>query len=83
MPAIGSWGDWTRDGLLLSYGPNTAEIMGRVAVYVDKILKGARPADIPVERPARFELLVNVRTARAISLAIPASLLARADEVIE
>jgi putative tryptophan/tyrosine transport system substrate-binding protein len=83
MPAIGSWGDWTRDGLLLSYGPNTAHIMGRVAVYVDKILKGARPADIPIERPARFELVVNLRTAKALSLALPASLLARADEVIE
>jgi putative ABC transport system substrate-binding protein len=83
IPTIGSWGDWARDGLLLSYGPNTVEIMRRVAVYVDKILKGGRPADIPIERPARFELVVNLRTAKASSLPIPPTLLARADEVIE
>jgi putative ABC transport system substrate-binding protein len=83
IPTIGSWGDWARDGLLLSYGPNTVEIMRRVAVYVDKILKGGRPADIPFERPARFELVVNLRTAKASNLAIPSTLLARADEVIE
>ena len=83
IPTIGSWGDWARDGLLLSYGPNTVEVMRRVAVYVDKILKGARPADIPIERPARFELVINLRTAKAIRLAIPPTLLARADEVIE
>jgi putative ABC transport system substrate-binding protein len=83
IPTIGSWGDWARDGLLLSYGPNTVEIMRRVAVYVDKILKGGRPADIPFERPARFELVVNLRTAKASNLAIPPTLLARADEVIE
>jgi len=83
IPTIGSWGDWARDGLLLSYGPNTVEIMRRVAVYVDKILKGARPADIPIERPSRFELVVNLRTAKANKLTIPATLLARADDVIE
>jgi putative tryptophan/tyrosine transport system substrate-binding protein len=83
IPTIGSWGDWARDGLLLSYGPNTVEIMRRVAVYVDKILKGARPADIPIERPAQFELVVNLRTAKANRLEIPPTLLARADEVIE
>jgi putative tryptophan/tyrosine transport system substrate-binding protein len=83
IPTIGSWGDWARGGLLLSYGPNTAEVMRRVAVYVDKILRGARPSDIPIERPARFELVVNLRTAKANRLAIPPTLLARADEVIE
>jgi putative ABC transport system substrate-binding protein len=83
IPTIGSWGDWARDGLLLSYGPNIVEIMRRVAVYVDKILKGGRPADIPIERPARFELVVNLRTAKASSLPISPALLARADEVIE
>jgi putative ABC transport system substrate-binding protein len=83
IPTIGSWGDWVRDGLLLSYGPNTVEIMRSVAVYVDKILKGGRPADIPIERPARFELIVNLRTAKASRLPIPPTLLARADEVIE
>jgi len=83
IPTIGSWGDWARDGLLLSYGPNTVEVMRRVAVYVDKILKGGRPADIPIERPARFELVVNLRTAKTIKLTIPPNLVARADEVIE
>ena len=83
MPTIGNWGDWARDGLLLSYGPNTVEVMRRVAVYVDKILKGGRPADIPIERPARFELVVNLRTAKTIKLTIPPNLVARADEVIE
>jgi putative ABC transport system substrate-binding protein len=83
IPTIGSWGDWARDGLLLSYGPNTVDIMRRVAFYVDKILKGARPADIPIERPARFELVVNQKIAKDIRLAIPPTLLARADEVIE
>src|SRR3954470_3549319 len=83
IPTIGSWGDWARDGLLLSYGPNIVEIMRRVALYVDKLFKGARPTDIPIERPARFELVVNLRTAKASRLAIPPTLLARADEVIE
>jgi putative ABC transport system substrate-binding protein len=83
IPTIGSWGDWARDGLLMSYGPNTVEIMRRVALYVDKILRGARPADIPIERPSRFELVVNLRTAKATRLSVPPTLLARADEVIE
>ena len=83
VPTIGSWGDWARDGLLLSYGPNTEEAMRRVAVYVDKILKGAHPADLPIERPTRFELVVNLRTAKAIGLTISPSLLARADAIVE
>ena len=83
VPTIGSWGDWARDGLLLSYGPNTEEAMRRVAVYVDKILKGAHPADLPIERPTRFELVVNLRTAKAIGLTISPTLLARADAIVE
>jgi putative ABC transport system substrate-binding protein len=83
IPTIGSWGDWARDGLLLSYGPNIAETMSRVAVYVDKILKGAQPADLPVERPTRFELVVNLKTAKAIGLTLSPTLLARADMIIE
>ena len=83
IPTIGNWGDWARDGLLLSYGPNTEEAMRRVAVYVDKILKGAHPADLPIERPTRFELVVNLRTAKAIGLTISPSLLARADAIVE
>jgi putative ABC transport system substrate-binding protein len=83
IPTIGSWGDWARDGLLLSYGPDTEETMRRVAVYVDKILKGAQPADLPIERPTRFELAVNLKTAKAIGLTLPPALLARADAIIE
>jgi putative ABC transport system substrate-binding protein len=83
IPTIGSWGDWARDGLLLTYGPDTEEAMSRVAVYVDKVLKGAQPADIPIERPTRFELVINLKTAKAIGLTIPPTLLARADAIIE
>jgi len=83
IPTIGSWGDWTKDGLLLAYGPNTDEAMRRVAFYVDKILKGARPGDLPIERPTRFELVVNMKTAKAFGLTISPTLLARTDKVIE
>ena len=79
----GGWGAWTKDGALLTYGPNTVDVMRRVAVYVDKILKGAKPADLPMERPTRFELVVNMKAAKGLGLAIPQSLLLRADEVIQ
>jgi len=83
MPAAGGWGDWAKDGLLLTYGPNTDDAMRRIAIYVDKILKGARPSDLPIERPTRFELVINMKAAKALGINFPASLLARADEVIE
>jgi putative tryptophan/tyrosine transport system substrate-binding protein len=83
MPAAGGWGDWAKDGLLLTYGPNTDDAMRRIAIYVDKILKGARPSDLPIERPTRFELVVNMKAAKALGINVPAPLLARADEVIE
>lgn len=83
MVLAGGWGAWTRDGALLSYGPNTADTMRRVAVYADKILKGAKPADLPMERPTRFELVINLKTAQTLGLTIPQSLLLRADEVIQ
>ena len=83
IPTAGGWGEWTKDGLLLTYGPNIAEPMRRAATYVDKILKGARPGELPIERPAKFELVINLKAAKALGLTISPTLLSRADAVIE
>ena len=70
-------------GALLTYGPNAAELNRRAAIYVDKILRGVKPADLPMQQPATFDLTINLKAAKALDLTVPASLLARADEVIE
>ena len=83
MPTIFSTRDFVKAGALMSYGPSYTERFGRAADYVDRILRGAKPADLPVEQPTKFELVINVTTAKALGLGLPPSLLARADEVIE
>jgi ABC-type uncharacterized transport system substrate-binding protein len=83
LPTVHSNGVFAKSGGLLAYGPNIFTLGYRAATYADKILKGAKPADLPVEQPTTFELVINLKTAKALSLTIPPSLLARADQVIE
>lgn len=83
LPALHGLMEHAEEGSLMAYGPDVADQFRRAAVYVDRILKGARPADLPVEQPTKFKLVINLRTARALRLTIPASLTQRADQVID
>jgi putative tryptophan/tyrosine transport system substrate-binding protein len=83
LPAIYPEHFYVKDGGLISYGPNIVDQCKRAAAFVDKILKGAKPADLPVQAPTQYELVINMKTARALGITASPSLLARADEVIE
>jgi putative ABC transport system substrate-binding protein len=83
LPSIYEFGEWVDAGGLMSYGPNDADLFGRAATYVDKILKGAKPGDLPVEQPRKFELVINLKTAKKIGLSVPPEVLVRADKVIK
>jgi len=82
LPVISEGRDSAEAGCLLSYGHQTSELWRRAAGYVDKILKGAKPGDLPIEQPTKFELVVNLKTAKALGIAIPESILLQANEVI-
>jgi putative ABC transport system substrate-binding protein len=83
LPMMAGFRDYVDAGSLMSYGPNVSHLFRRAADYVDKILRGAKPGDLPVEQPTKFDLVINLTTAKALGLTVPDKLLALADEVIE
>jgi ABC-type uncharacterized transport system substrate-binding protein len=83
LPAVYPWREFVEDGGLLSYGLNVADLFRRAAAYVDRILKGTKPGDLPVEQPTKFEFVINIKTAKALGLTVPQSVLVRADEIIQ
>ena len=83
LPMIFSTRDFVRSGGLMSYGPNYVELFRRSGDYVNRILRGAKPADMPVEQPTKFELVLNLTTARALGVTVPEAFLLRADDVVE
>jgi putative ABC transport system substrate-binding protein len=83
LPAIYEWKVFTQNGGLSSYGADVQDIYRRAAGFADKIIKGAKPADLPVERPTKVDLAINLKTAKALGIEVPPTLVARADEVIE
>ena len=83
LPLMGIGAPWTRAGALMSYSFDTVDLFAQAASYIDRILKGANPADLPVQQPTKYSLIINLKTAKALGLTVPQSILARADELIE
>jgi ABC-type uncharacterized transport system substrate-binding protein len=83
LPAVYGFGEFARAGGLAAYGPSVTDLARRAAGYVDRVLKGAKPGDLPIEQPTKFELVINVKTAKTLNLTIPPALLLRADQVLE